>query len=264
MTIYRINVLLLVSFARFIAIVNVDRDSDQRTQQQRQQPTNQQHPDNYILMKTTKTLTLAIALFCFFLGAGTQTSLAQEAKNVTPQSNSAGNVTTGEVGIEYTSPDVSFLRLNKLTEPLKDEARIEMVKRILDIIKKEKNKKVPDLKSIIQGVSLSSEYYEIAGDLSGRKLTVQHIPPVTGKNAGNISLSWDEKDEKGKAIQDRFVSLFLDGSVETALDSEKNKLMVSSDGKISVGAQHQKFWQLQADQILQELAEVLPLTGKLK
>lgn len=213
-------------------------------------------------MKTNK-ITLAIALFCFFLGIGSQTSLAQETKKDAPPSGSPSK-TTGEPGTVYTSPVVSFLRLTKLTEPLKEEVRVEKVRKILEAIKNEKNKRVPDLRMDSQGGPLSTEYYEISGDLSGRKLTVQHIPSIVGKSIGNISFTWDEKDEKSGAIQNWFVSLFLDGLVETALDPAKDKLMVTSGGKVATGAKHRQFWQMQSDQILQELAEVLQVTGKLK
>lgn len=213
-------------------------------------------------MKTTK-ITLAIALFCFLLGIGNQTSLAQETKKDGQQSNSLSNK-TGEAGIVYTSPVVSFLRLTKLTKPLEDKVRVEKVRKILEVIKNEKNRRVPDLRMDSQGGPLSTEYYEINDNLSGRKLTVQHIPSVAGKSVGNISLTWDEKDEKSGAIQNWFVSLFLDGSVETALDPEKYKLMVTSSGKVATGEKHRQFWQMQADQILQELAEVLPVMGKLE
>jgi hypothetical protein len=156
------------------------------------------------------------------------------------------------------------LRLSKLTEPLEDKVRVEKVKKILDAIKNEKNKRVPDLRMDTPDGPLSAEYYEIKCDLYGRKLTVQHIPSVEGRSEGNVSLTWDEKKEKSGAIQNWFISLFLSGLVETALDPEKNKLMVTSGGKIAVGEKHRQFWQLQADQILHELAGMFEEEDKLK
>jgi hypothetical protein len=214
-------------------------------------------------MKTIRTLVIPTLILSLLLSIGEGFSFAQE--NDKKKDSQTDNTTKTEAAkVVYTSPAVSFLHFRKLTEPLQTEERTKMMTKILEIIKQTKNKKVPDLKSSIQGDSLSSEYYEISGDLSGRKLTVQYIPPVQGKNAGNVSFSWDEKNEKSKAIENWFVSLFLDGLVETALDSRRDKLMVTSGSKIVTGKEHQKFWQLQADQILQELHEELTLIGKLE
>lgn len=204
-----------------------------------------------------------MAMTLFFMDFGAHTSLAQEiARKAAPSPATTATPAATPAKIEYTSPAVSFLYFKKLTEPLQPEARVKMVNEVLNIIKKKENKRVPELK--IQGGLLSSEYYEISGDLSGRKLTVQHILPIEGKNAGNISFSWNEKNEENKVIETWFISLFLDGLVETALDAKRDKTMVSSSGKIAVGAEHQKFWQLQADQILMELHEELTLIGKLE
>lgn len=201
-------------------------------------------------MKTIPTLmTMAILLFSFFFGNGAQTSFAQESK---------------KEKIVYTSPPISFLYFDKLTDPLQTEVRMKMMAKILNEVKKDANKKVADLKQDTQGGSLSPEYYEVSKNLSGRKITVQYIPPTQGKNAGNISFSWYEKDEKGKTMENWFVFLSLDGFVETAIDSKWKKMMISSGGKITVGTKHQLFWQLQADQILRELHQELSLTGKLE
>lgn len=216
-------------------------------------------------MKTTYTLAISALILSLFLNIGGQTSFAQEdnKKKVT-QADSNNTTTTEKAKIEYTTPVISFLYLNKLTEPLPTEVRTKMIEKMLDFIKKDGNKKVPDLKSGIQENSSSFGYYEISGDLSGRKIIVQYILPVQGKNAGNISFSWSEKNEKNKVIENWFVSLFIDGLVETAIDSKSDKLMVSSGGKITVGAEHQKFWQLQVDQIIREIHERLELIGKLE
>lgn len=137
------------------------------------------------------------AMTLFFLGFGTQVSLAQETTKGKVSPSPTNTTTTPAAKIEYTSPVISFLYFKKLTQPLQPEARIKMMNEILNIIKKEENKRVPDLKSITQEDPLSLEYYEVSGDLSGRRLTMQHIPKVEKKNAGNISLSWNEKDERG-------------------------------------------------------------------
>lgn len=214
-------------------------------------------------MKTIQTLVVAVVLF--FLSFGAPASLAQEsAEGKVPPSPSTITAPLPGAKTECTTPVISFFSLKKLTEPLKDEVRVDVINKILDVVKNQKNKRVPALQQITQGDPLSNTYYEISGDLSGRKLTVQHIPSIDGKSIGNISLTWDEKDEKSGAIQNWFVSLFLDGSVETALDPAKDKLMVTSGGKVEVGAEHRQFWQTQADQILNELHEKLRIFGSLK
>lgn len=193
-------------------------------------------------MKTTPTLTISALILSIFLSIGAHVSFAQPK-------------------IEVTTSPISFLSVNRLAEPLDNQVRVRMLKKIISTIKQDVNKKVPDVRLTGQKNQPPSAYYEYSGDLSGRKLTIQYLPTQDG-TAGNTSFDWDEKNEKNKFIEKWFVSLSFTGVVEVGIDPQKIKVMTTSDKKEN--PELKKFWQLQADQLISELCEIIDLTGEFK
>ena len=176
-------------------------------------------------MKTNQIITICIALFCFFLGTGIQTCLAQE-KN------------------EYAT----------------------MLDKIIETIKVDTNKMVTHSGLSTQTLPTSSIVYQISKEVSGKQLIIQHIPAVAGESMGNISFSWNEPGGKNRATTDWFVSLRLDGTIDAAFNPGNDKMMTSSEGKVTNGVKHQEFWESKAHQIIRELHKILipPTKGEAK
>lgn len=267
LTIYRTNVLLLVNFARFIAIVKVDTVVDKSFKNTVQKPENPQlqqpnkHPDNM------KTIQILIAVFSILFTLGFSQGVYAQNQPV-----------------EVMSPVVSFLNndgqpakgnSNGATQPtsLTPQERTDLVKTIIEIIGKGKTEKMINWKLNDGKEFPYFKFHEITIKVLGKNVTIQSFPPTPSSSKdpaeaqkatpGSLSFFWNEVDPQTNKSGRWSLSMSLQGNVETGVCPVENQIMILTVPK-PVGEELKGFWQSKADEMIQNILVKLKPAEKLK